>query len=134
MRKRRAVVVASMGVLLVSSVVAATSTAGAVGGTITFDQTFTVPGNVGGQTPLGIPDGVRAVDVDAIGGNGGSISNVQGVTANGGRGAHVTGRISVTPVTTIWVEVGGNGTGNTFDTGQGGFNGGGDALEGPAFP
>ena len=133
MPKRRQVMLASFGAILASSVLAASSI-GEVSGTVVFDQTFSVTGNTGGEFPVSVPAGVRAIDVTATGGNGGSIANIQGVTANGGRGARVSGRIAVTPSTGIWVEVGGNGTGNTFNTGEGGFNGGGDALEGPAFP
>src|SRR5918996_1610132 len=130
MRKRKGFAFTAAGMLAASGVLAATSV-GQVDGTITYDQSFTTFG----ESSIFLPDGVRAVDVDAIGGNGASKSNdLGGVTANGGRGAQVTGRISVTPSSTIWVEVGGNGTAGSFSAGQGGFNGGGDSRIGTAFP
>jgi hypothetical protein len=103
----------------------------------TFDQTFTASG----ETFLNLPDGVTAVDVVAIGAHGGSASNVNSnpiVTATGGAGARVVGRLAgLTPAQTLYLEIGGNGANGgsgVNSTRAGGFNGGGDGQVGTAFP
>ena len=83
-------------------------TANAKGYTYTgAEQTFTVPA------------GVFSVNVEAVGGQGGSMRPEYTLAgAAGGLAAQVSGELSVTPGETLYVEVGGNGE-------EGGFNGGG---------
>ncbi len=70
----------------------------------------------GGEQTLLVPDGVTSVDVEAVGGSGGG-------SAGGGRGAVVTGSVAVTPGSTYYVMVAGNGAGLA-----GGYNGGGTPI------
>jgi hypothetical protein len=75
----------------------------------------------GGEQTFAVPAGVTSVEVTAVGGHGGSAA------ASGGAAAQVTGKLSVTPGETLYVEVGGDGQdGNPKGGGlaSGGFNGG----------
>jgi Glycine rich protein len=74
----------------------------------------------GGEQTFTVPAGVSSVHVVAVGGAGGATN------AAGGAAAEVTGNLPVTPGQTLYVEVGGNGSG----TGAGGFNGGGTGAGG----
>ena len=78
----------------------------------------------GGQQQWDIPAGVTSIHVDLIGGKGGGF--VGSSSAAGGAGDHVVGDLAVSPGTTIYVEVGGNGAGAGPSSGTvpGGFNGG----------
>lgn len=94
----------------------------------TFDHTYTATT----ETDFILPLGVTAIDVVAVGGRGGNVSNSNSnpvSTAIGGVGARVTGRLSnLTPGNTVYLEVGGNGSaGSIHSAGPGGFNGGGQA-------
>lgn len=129
MRKRWYGMPAAAGALAGLGLLAAGSAA-AVEETVVFQHTYSDPGEI----RLDVPAGVRAIDVVAIGGNGGSVTNNSGITANGGRGAQVSGRISVAPGSPLWLRVGGNGATSNFEASQGGFNGGGDGLVGTDFP
>jgi len=83
----------------------------------------------GGEQTIAIPAGVSTVAVTAVGGKGASSRKIGGIVP-GGYGAVVSGSISVTPRSTLYVWVGGNGR---YATGYG-FNGGGWAygeLSGP---
>jgi len=85
--------------------------------TVGYDYTYLY---TGGQQFFVAPDGVRAIDVTATGGNGGDKGSIQG-----GRPATVSGRMSVTPNQELFLVVGqdgGTGIGAAY---QGGFNGGG---------
>jgi hypothetical protein len=120
----------AVGLLAALSFSVATSQADDPGST--FDQTFTTVG----ETEFDVPAGVTAIDVVAIGGKGASVGT-QGspccVTASGGFGAQVSGRLDVTPGQTLFLEVGGNGSapdGSLHHAAQGGYNGGGDATVG----
>ena len=66
-----------------------------------------------------IPANVNAVAVTAVGGSGGNAGYA------GGRGAVVASTVPVTPGSTLYVYVGGNGAGG--GSAAGGFNGGGNA-------
>jgi hypothetical protein len=96
------------GVTLVAQPTTATA-APCSTGTATF-------GHTGGEQCYTVPAGITSLYVIANGANG------SGGTSNqpGGTGAHVEGRIPVTPGQTLYVYVGGNG-----GTPGGGFNGGG---------
>lgn len=77
----------------------------------------------GGEQTFTVPAGVTSIHVVAIGGAGASGGNTSGgstVGGAGGFGASVSGDLSVTAGQTLYVEVGGNGSGA-----GGGFNGGG---------
>lgn len=74
---------------------ASTATAQA-GGTVT--RTYTTEAT---QGTFVVPAGVEAIDVVAVGGAGASSS-----AASGGLGARVEGALSVTPGSTLYVEVG----------------------------
>jgi hypothetical protein len=90
------------------------SAAAAQATTQTFNYT-------GGEQTFTVPAGVTSVEVTAVGGHGGS------ATASGGAAAQVTGKLSVTPGETLYVEVGGNGQNGSPNGGGlagGGFNGG----------
>ena len=76
-----------------------------------------------GSHQFGVPGGVSSLHVLAVGGKGGSMSLP---TIAGGFGAEVTGDVTVTPGSSVWVVVGGNGGAPIFPTpGLGGANGGG---------
>jgi len=85
--------------------------------TTVFDQT--ISGEVGEQ-PFSIPAGVNAIDVIAIGGNGGDKGSIQG-----GLPAQVTGRLDVDPESTIYLSTGGDGSSTVGNPAAGGVNGGG---------
>ncbi len=84
----------------------------------TTTQTFNY---TGGEQTFTVPAGVTSVEVTAVGGHGGSAA------ASGGAAAQVTGKLSVTPGETLYVEVGGdgeNGSAGGNAVANGGFNGG----------
>ncbi len=76
----------------------------------------------GGEQTFAVPAGVTHIHVESVGGAGGTAP--AGGTL-GGRGAVVSGTVTVTPGHTLYVEVGGAGAGTT-----GGFNGGGGQTNG----
>jgi hypothetical protein len=75
-----------------------------------------------------VPAGITSIHVLLIGGRGAD-------TGNGSDPGRVEGDLAVTPATTLYVEVGGNGVlgGTTAGAGSGGFNGGGAGGVGGAF-
>lgn len=74
-----------------------------------------------GYQPWTVPAGITSINFEALGGAGGGDSHSG--TPNPGKGGRVTGMISVTPNTQLFINVGGAGSGTT-----GGFNGGGDSY------
>lgn len=70
----------------------------------------------GGEQTLAIPAGVSTITVVAAGGRGGSAN---GDTVLGGYGATVSGTTSVTPGSTLYVEVGENGNSGAYRGGGG---------------
>ncbi|MCC6370711.1 MAG: T9SS type A sorting domain-containing protein [Bacteroidia bacterium] len=80
-------------------------------------QTFVYSGTIQSFT---VPTGVTQLSVDARGAGGGSVTTCG---ANGGRGARMTGVITVTPGQVLSVLVGQAG-GNSGSTGEGGGGGG----------
>jgi len=125
---KRGVGLIAFGAALAGSSLFAATGSGDVGDTVVGEWTFQVSGDVGKEFPFFVPDGVRRIDAEAVGANGGNSANSSGVTAQGGRGALVTGRINVEDVGVLWIVVGGNGApASNFDRGRGGYNGGGDA-------
>lgn len=99
-----------------SSVPAVSADAAAFTHHETFDYT-------GSAQTFTVPNGVKQIRVDALGGNGGSgdYGSEEGTGGNGGR---VVATLKVYPQEALWIYVGGNGSGST-----GGFNGG--AAGGP---
>jgi hypothetical protein len=85
--------------------------AAAATGTVTFSHP--------GEHPIVVPAGVTTLDVIAVGGRGGAGNYF----VNGGFGARVVGELPVTPGSTLYLEVGGNGAdGSPY--GGGGAGGG----------
>jgi hypothetical protein len=106
----------SLVVLLVGSASAAPSCQTSSG------QVTCVYGFTHGEQTFVVPAWVSSVQVTAVGANGApGQSQVLSGNGSGGFGAVVSGRLSVSPGQTLYVEVGGNG----FS--EGGFNGGGSA-------
>lgn len=111
--------IAAAGVVLLLLGTLGWSTAGPAGAAWVEDQTETGEINFStGQSIFIVPDGVRNVDVEAVGGKGAG----KGLIA-GGRPALVKGRIAATSGGYLHVMVAGDGSGVS-----GGFNGGGDAA------
>jgi hypothetical protein len=77
-------------------------------------ETFKYTGSV--QT-FAVPKGVKQIEVDALGGNGGSFETGGFRTGPGGYGGRVVTTLNVTPQEQLLVYVGGSGS-------TGGFNGG----------
>jgi IPT/TIG domain len=76
----------------------------------------------GSEQSFVVPAGVIRLQLRLVGAPGaGGESLGLGTAGLGGRGAVMTGTLPVTPLTTVYIEVGGPGQGST-----GGFNGGGD--------
>lgn len=78
-------------------------------------ETVTRTYSAAGEQTFVVPAGVESIHVLAIGGAGGSTEQ-----ANGGRGASVSGALSVTPGSTLYVEVGANGGLGKHNAGAGG--------------
>src|SRR4051812_14832329 len=76
----------------------------------------------GGAQTFKVPAGVTSLAVD--------LSGAQGGGQNGGKGAHVSSTIAVTPGEVLVLYVGGRG--GDPATGLGGFNGGGGAAQEPS--
>lgn len=85
----------------------------------TVSQTFSL---TGAEESFTVPAGVTSIEVTAIGGHGANLSS-----ASPGRAATVTGTITVTPGSLLFIRVGGNGSGTAPA-----FNGGGDGGNGAA--
>jgi hypothetical protein len=88
----------------------ACASAMAAGGTVT--RTYSTEGT---QGTFVVPAGVEAIDVAAVGGAGAS-----SLSATGGLGARVEGELSVTPGSTLYVEVGAKGDQTARGAGVGG--------------
>jgi hypothetical protein len=90
---------------------------------VTFSST-------GGQQNYVVPAGVTSLEVQAVGADGGANDNGEGPQP-GGTGEMVRGELGVgagsviKPGETLYVEVGGDGSGAVAGGGGGGFNGGG---------
>ncbi len=110
-RRARLTVFLSLGV-----VIAAVAAPGVARAT---DVTF-LP--TGAEQTFIVPAGVTTVHAIAVGGKGGDGAGSGGA---GGFGALVSADLAVTPGQTLYIEVGGNGSGST-----GGFNGGGNGGSG----
>ncbi len=81
--------------------------------TAIFDYTGT-------QQTWQVPAGVTSIQVDVMGAQGGSAS------AGGGLGGRVQATLAVTPGSTLYIYIGGQGAWSGY-TGVGGWNGGGDS-------
>ncbi len=85
--------------------------------------TYTYTGTV---QEFEVPEGVTKIDATAVGGHGGGSGGI------GGQAATIAGSLTVTPDSTLYIRVGGNGgdatvtAPNTGTPGAGGWNGGGD--------
>ena len=89
---------------------------GSVGSAFAADPTVVPFSYTGAEQSWQVPTGVHSIHVVAVGGSGA----INGVLS-GGNGAVVTGDLAVSPLDTLYIEVGGNGSVG----GTGGFNGGG---------
>src|SRR5690606_29001240 len=81
----------------------------------------------GGQQTWVVPPGVTSIDVDVVGASGGNSSGSYGTNA-GGKGGRVQATLSVTPGQTLYIYVGGQGSGISSGSVSGGYNGGGQAY------
>ena len=102
------------------------------GATVTCTYLYT-----GGEQSFTVPAGVTNVTVEAIGAQGGAgAASTTATGGAGGAGDDVTGSLALTAgVSTLYVEVGGVGSGvgsGTTSGGAGGFNGGAAAASGGA--
>src|SRR5712671_2788747 len=113
-----------LGVTLFFAALPAASSAAPV--TVAFHPT-------GSEQAFLVPGGVRTVHVVAVGAHGGlGYAGVMGTS--GGLGALVSGDVPVAPGTSLFVEVGGNGTDGTAGShATGGFNGGGTGGYGGSY-
>jgi LPXTG-motif cell wall-anchored protein len=88
--------------------------------------------STGAEQTFAVPTGVTSLDVTAIGGAGGAGSGSYDQAwpgGSGGAGGMATATVSVTPSSTVFVEVGATGgTGGTGGTAGSAFNGGGSAI------
>src|SRR6476646_1612908 len=101
-----------LGVTLLFAALPAASSAAPV--TVAFHPT-------GGEQAFLVPGGVRTVHAVAVGGLGG-LGYSAAMGTSGGLGALVSGEVPVVPGTTLFVEVGGNGTDATgYSHPTGGF-------------
>ncbi len=82
----------------------------------------------GGQQSYVVPPGVFSVHVVAVGAPGAAGSTHYGAPGAGGKGGQVSGELAVSPGQTLYVEVGGPGSGKLA-----GFNGGGAGGDGSYF-
>ena len=104
---------AALGVALLVVPTALSSTAAAAPTEVAFGPT-------GAEQTFTVPTGVTSIDVTLVGGHGANPWFGRGA---GGTAAQVTATLTVNPGDTLYVEVGGNGNGNS-----GGFNGGGSGV------
>lgn len=106
--------------LLAAAVLLAAQIPGSVA--LAADPVELVFSSTGAEQTFEVPAGVQSVHVVLVGGRGGT--GYQG--SAGGFGARVEGDLAVTPGTTLYVEVAGNGGDASHAVaGPGGFNGGG---------
>lgn len=91
------------------------------GATVTFPTT-------GNYQVFTVPVGVTNISFDLLGASGGGCAPPY--SASGGRGAHVTGSLTVTTGQVLYLFVGGKGSDgwNTASTISGGYNGGGSTV------
>lgn len=104
-------------VIVAGGAVSMTATAAGAAAPTSETKTF---GYTGAEQSFVVPAGVTSIEVSAIGGSGAAAENTSIGASKGGQGAQVDGSLAVTPGSTLYVEVGGNGT-----LSAGGFNGGG---------
>src|SRR5437763_5342101 len=113
-----------LGVMVFFAALPAVSSASPV--TVAFHPT-------GGEQAFLVPGGVRSVHVVAVGAHGG-LGYRPAMGTSGGLGALVSGDVPVVPGTTLFVEVGGNGTDAVgYSHPTGGFNGGGTGGYGASY-
>jgi hypothetical protein len=126
-----AAVIGSGGSFLVASDASAASACGNAGTLSTSAGVSTCTYTAAGEDTFSVPAGVTQVSVVAIGGAGGAGGTYNaGIGGLGGSGADVSATVTGLSVSTLYVEVGSNGTDGTGGTanctaGDGGTNGGG---------
>lgn len=81
-----------------------------------------------GDTTCVVPAGVQALSYVVVGGNGGRGGPRLGDTGSGGRGAHISGVLPVTPGQTLYLTVGGHGADVSAGYPAGGGGGGYSAI------
>ncbi len=85
----------------------------------------------GGMQTWVVPAGVTSLLVHAYGAEGAQCT-ASGCTAAGGLGGHIAATVNVTPLSTMYINIGGMG-GNTSSS-MGGFNGGGSCTSTDTSP
>lgn len=113
-------VLTALNTVLGTTIATAVVLAGGVGAALAATDAVDFP--TPGEHAIVIPAGVSSLHVVAIAGTGGT-GNYH---VPGGFGAKVIGDIAVTPGQTLYLEVGGNGTGGGFYGGAGGGGGASD--------
>ncbi len=78
----------------------------------------------GSQVTWVVPAGVTSLLVHAYGASGAKCTSC---TAAGGRGGQITARVTVTPLSAMYINIGG--MGGTTSGSMGGFNGGGSCTD-----
>src|SRR4051794_38703594 len=119
MRRTR---IAAVAAALATTVPALAASNALAAGPITFNYT-------GAEQTYTVPVGTYFLSASAVGGRGGNspLGDYSFFGGHGGRGARVAATLPVTPGQTLYVNVGGNGTGGA--NAPGGFNGGGGQRE-----
>ena len=80
----------------------------------------------GGLQTWVVPAGVTSLLVHAYGASGAQCTDAAICTAAGGKGGHIAATVTVTSLSTMYINIGGMG-GNTISS-MGGFNGGGSCT------
>ncbi len=80
----------------------------------------------GGLQTWVVPSGVTSLLVHAYGASGAQCTSAGYCTAAGGLGGHIAATVTVTPLSTMYINIGG--MGGTTSSSMGGFNGGGSCT------
>ena len=80
----------------------------------------------GGLQTWVVPAGVTSLLVHAYGASGAKCTHSTDCTAAGGLGGHIAATVTVTPLSTMYINIGG--MGGTTTSSMGGFNGGGSCT------
>ena len=83
-------------------------------------------GYTGGMQTWDVPAGVTSLIVHAYGASGAKCTSGL-CTLTGGLGGHIAATVTVTPLSTMYINIGG--MGGTTSSSMGGFNGGGSCTD-----
>ena len=86
----------------------------------------------GGLQTWVVPAGVTSLLVHAYGASGAKCTNSIYCTAAAGLGGHIAATVTVTPLSTMYINIGG--MGGTTSSSMGGFNGGGSCTRTDVSP